>query len=176
MVKKEIAVRVGHERWKAALKAHKTTEVELAKKIGKSRVTFGNWIGRRGGFTQELVDAITEAGIHVHEYAGPAGEPTSHKDIEDAFVRAMERFYGVKEGEYAQWLITTMNAVTRHACREVNNGSKVPKIQRHYNGPREDLRSVDGRGGRAGGDDAADIVPAPGLPQGDDAQRAASGE
>lgn len=172
--KEEIVVRVNRERWKNALRAHGTTEVQLAKDIGRNRLVFYNWAARRGGFPQNIVDALADAGIQAHEYDDT--QTADPKDIEDAFVRALERFYGVKEGEYMQWFITTMNAVTKNACREVSNGSKVPKVQRHYKGPREDLRVVDGRGGGESRDDAPDILQAPGFTPGHDAQRTASGE
>ena len=172
--KEEIAVRVNRERWKKALIAHGTTEVQLAKDIGQHRSVFYNWADRRRGFPQNIVDALADAGIQAHEYDDTqTAEP---KDIEDAFVRALERFYGVKEGEYTQWFITTMNAITKNACREVIHGSEIPKIQRHSERPGEDLQAVARRGGGAGRDHAADILQAPGFPQGYDAQRTASGE
>lgn len=40
--KEEIAVRVSRERWKKALAAHGTTEVQLAKDIGRHRLVFYN--------------------------------------------------------------------------------------------------------------------------------------
>lgn len=128
MKRVEIAVRVDHERWKKAVAAHKTNTKALSLAVGKSH-GFINHAIRRGGFDKETVAALERAGIHAHEYeTAQLGQLPEPNELEDAFVRALERFYGIKEGEYAQWLITTMNAVTKNAVREVIHGAEIPKV------------------------------------------------
>lgn len=125
-MKEEIAVRVDWKRFKSVLAITGITQEDLSAELGVSRVFFQNWMARRGGFPQRVVDFLETKGILAAAYeAKDATMGSDTKQIEDAFVRALERFYGVKEGEYERWFITTMNAVTKNACREVLHDTKV---------------------------------------------------
>lgn len=126
MKKEDVAVRVDWKKFKGALVTMGTTQHELCAELGMSEVFLHNWVTRRGGFPQRIVDLLEGKGILAAAYeAEDAAEDPDTKKIEDAFVRALERFYGIKEGEYERWFITTMNAVTKNACREVFHGTEV---------------------------------------------------
>ena len=128
MRKEEIVVMVDRRRFRAILQEKGIMQRDLCLEMGHGSNYLSMWVYGRGGFPQKVVDILEEKGIHAADYEPVethAEETHAGPDIEEAIVRALERFYGTKEGDYGRWFISTVNAIVKNACREASHDSEV---------------------------------------------------